>query len=331
MIVPTVLGGSAILATLFGGAKGLNAFFQNAEAKDIVKMSNDLAFIYNAKLEQARNKAENALHEYGKCKAKVIKDELMRYVGHLSMIKNVELADSIGIGEAIAIAQGEFAPEKFVVLDGVAQSLLKGVPSGMAAGAMAAFGAYGGTMMFGTASTGAAIASLNGVAAINATLAFLGGGALAAGGGGVALGVAVFGGVMLGPAIAVLGIFMDAQASAHLDRSYIDLEKVCKACEEIKSAIAVCGAIEERANMFNGILIETNEMFKRLITRLEDTIDNFGCDYSTYPEYERKVVAISVSFAQAIKSIIDMPLLLENGGINPESSETAQKIMEMIR
>ena len=43
----------------------------------------------------------------------------------------------------------------------------------------------------GTASTGTAISTLSGAAASNATLAWLGGGALAAGGGGIVVGTAV--------------------------------------------------------------------------------------------------------------------------------------------
>lgn len=46
---------------------------------------------------------------------------------------------------------------------------------------------------FGAASTGTAISSLSGAAATNATLAWLGGGSLAAGGGGMAAGSVVLG------------------------------------------------------------------------------------------------------------------------------------------
>ena len=62
-------------------------------------------------------------------------------------------------------------------------------------------GCIWGVMALGTASTGAAIGGLTGVAATNATLAWLGGGALAAGGGGMALGSMVLGGIIAGPAL----------------------------------------------------------------------------------------------------------------------------------
>src|SRR5262249_3366345 len=80
---------------------------------------------------------------------------------------------------------------------------LSGVARSAAAGVMTAAGAYGLVGLLGTASTGTAISTLSGVAASNATLAWLGGGALAAGGGGVALGTLVLGGLVAGPAILV--------------------------------------------------------------------------------------------------------------------------------
>ena len=67
----------------------------------------------------------------------------------------------------------------------------KAVVGATAAGAAAAAGTTATVAAVGSASTGTAIATLSGAAATKATLAWLGGGALTAGGGGVALGVAV--------------------------------------------------------------------------------------------------------------------------------------------
>ena len=68
-----------------------------------------------------------------------------------------------------------------------------------AAGAGMAAGAYAAASAFGTASTGAAISGLAGAAARNATLAWLGGGSLASGGGGMAAGMASLTGIALAP------------------------------------------------------------------------------------------------------------------------------------
>lgn len=76
-----------------------------------------------------------------------------------------------------------------------------GAAAGAAVGSAAAYGTFVAVASFGTASTGAAIAGLSGVAATNATLALLGGGTLAAGGAGVAGGTLVLAGIVAAPAI----------------------------------------------------------------------------------------------------------------------------------
>ena len=76
-----------------------------------------------------------------------------------------------------------------------------GAAAGAAVGSAAAYGTFVAVASFGTASTGAAISGLSGVAAANATLAVLGGGTLAAGGAGVAGGTMVLAGIVAAPAV----------------------------------------------------------------------------------------------------------------------------------
>ena len=73
---------------------------------------------------------------------------------------------------------------------------------GASVGSVAAVGSWSLVALLGTASTGTSIATLSGVAATNATLAWFGGGALAAGGAGMAGGSLVLGGIAIIPLIA---------------------------------------------------------------------------------------------------------------------------------
>lgn len=75
------------------------------------------------------------------------------------------------------------------------------IGAGTIAGGTLAVGSWGLVMALGSASTGASIAGLSGVAATNATLAWFGGGALAAGGAGMAGGAAVLGGLFAIPLV----------------------------------------------------------------------------------------------------------------------------------
>ena len=73
---------------------------------------------------------------------------------------------------------------------------------GAGLGTSAAVGSWAMVGLLGSASTGTAIATLSGAAATNATLAWFGGGALAAGGGGMAAGMMTIGGIIALPLIA---------------------------------------------------------------------------------------------------------------------------------
>ena len=75
------------------------------------------------------------------------------------------------------------------------------------------------------------IGALSGAAATNATLAWLGGGSLAAGGFGMAGGMAVLGGIVAGPALALGGVFLDSKAE---DKLYEALEQRIKLLDSKK-------------------------------------------------------------------------------------------------
>ena len=95
-----------------------------------------------------------------------------------------------------------------------------GASIGATAGAMALVSAYG------TASTGTAISGLSGAAATNATLAWFGGGSVAAGGGGVAVGTAVLavGGAVVAVGVGVAGYYAYKMYDQHEDTKRIAME-----------------------------------------------------------------------------------------------------------
>ena len=81
-------------------------------------------------------------------------------------------------------------------------SAVESAAGGLGAGSAVAIGSWSLVSIIGTASTGTAISSLTGIAATNATLAWFGGGALAAGGFGMAGGTLLLGGLALVPLVA---------------------------------------------------------------------------------------------------------------------------------
>lgn len=98
------------------------------------------------------------------------------------------------------------------------------VTKGLGAGSAAAVGSWALVSLVGTASTGASIAGLSGAAATNATLAWFGGGALAAGGAGMAGGAMVLGGLVAAPLV-IFSAWSSYSKAADVHQKIKDLEK----------------------------------------------------------------------------------------------------------
>lgn len=101
---------------------------------------------------------------------------------------------------------------------------------GSTVGGLAAVGSWTLVAMFGSASTGTAIASLSGIAAHNSILAWFGGGALVAGGGGMAAGTVALG------AIVALPIVIFSSYKTHSSARDLDI-KADKIAEEIPKLV----------------------------------------------------------------------------------------------
>ncbi len=114
---------------------------------------------------------------------------------------------------------------------------------GSTIGGLAAVGSWSLVSMLGSASTGAAISGLYGTAATNATLAWFGGGALAAGGGGMAAGAMTLGAIVAAPLVAFTVYKTHSKASEVEQKiSDIDYERTLTQDNDqrITTSLALC-------------------------------------------------------------------------------------------
>jgi hypothetical protein len=121
---------------------------------------------------------------------------------------------------------------------------------GVSTGAATTAAAWAAVSAFGTASTGAAIGALHGIAAHNAAMAWFGGGALAAGGGGMALGAAVLGGVTAVAAIAVNAVLAHRKANQLIGAIKANVEKILEQTRTVERQITQTRAATERTDGF---------------------------------------------------------------------------------
>lgn len=165
---------------------------------------------------------------------------------------------------------------------------------------------------FGVASTGTAISALSGAAATNAALAWLGGGALAAGGGGMAVGNAII--ALTGPigwTIAGVGI-LGAGILYWLAKSdYEKLEKIFLIISE-RDKRSYDLAIAEINERISKIMDETEMLSKASLD-----IATFGTDYTQMSESQQYTLGTYVNLMNFSTQLLVNPIL----GLQPKVTE----------
>ena len=233
----------------------------------------------------------------GKMKALVFSTQINHMVKVIKQRKNSrsELKDF----------EEDFTVENLKEIEAMVQQSLeieKGIGSAAVGGGMAAFGAYGAVGALASASTGTAIAGLSGAAATNATLAWLGGGSLAAGGFGVAGGMVALGGIALGPALAIGGFMMASKGEKAKTEAYRYESKVDRAVEEMLTAKSVLKGIRTAA-------AEQAHVIRELVIRFEKVKTSNADDDAAF----NRMLKVGTNLV----TVLRVPVLQEDGSANP--------------
>ena len=213
VIVPILLfaGGAAGLGLGAAGASDLSRARRVAEEAHA-----DHAYAM-ALLEIDRAAFERRATAYGERQVEAAERTVVRFV---KLLERLEQRARVGAAEqleGLAITPAELRAYRGIAahLGTLAARGVDAVGTGIAASS-ATVGLVG---LFASASTGAPIAGLTGAAAQSATLAWLGGGSLAAGGGGMAAGTVVLGGIALAPMLLVGGFALASQGEKALSEA----------------------------------------------------------------------------------------------------------------
>lgn len=331
MPIPFILIGIGAGAAALGIGKSIKAGVDQSDANDTNQRAQRIADRATEAAKTSRKSSSKAIENLGLKKVWILQNSIDPFIRTFERVHNIELGNSPGMDELKTFLIDKQAFSELKQMSAVASSIAGGVVGGTAAGVLAAIGAYGGAMTLGAcATTGTAIATLSGAAATNATLAFLGGGALSVGGLGIAGGTAVLGGLVAGPALAVLGFVVGAKASANKDAAHSNLAKAREFKEEVKTIQVLCKGIRMRANMFERLLIKLDAIFEPYIELLAQVIQNSGTDYALYNDEEKSIVAASLSIAKAIKTVLDTPILTEEGSLTDKSGKIVKPIQGVI-
>lgn len=355
MAIPIILGGLAAAAGAMGIKKGFDASADNSEAERLYEKSQKIFDDAKYHLEQAKERTTQSLTELGKLKLSVWDSQFSRFVQVVDKVSNVNLTGQPAVDHKLTmeITKKDMLEMKDLSLK--AGEILATGSSSLGAGALTGIAAFGGAKMLAAASTGTAIKTLTGVAASNATLAWFGGGSLAAGGLGVAGGTAVLGGLIAGPALAVGGMLMAAKARENLAEAKSNYAKARKAVEEMKSATSMLKSIEDVSDHFTQVIDKMDERMKIALDQLEAALAQaeleqsrsivfkikrffFGLvgkdvslNYYQLNDEQKRTLHMTYQFAQATKLLLETPLMNEEGQVEENATKALEPSYKLLQ
>lgn len=209
--------------------------------------------------------------------------------------------------------------EKVSVGAGVLLGGLGGAALGIAGGFAAAGAITASVMVFGTASTGVQIASLSGAAAVNATLAAIGGGSIASGGGGIALGTSILGAAASGVAIIIGGIIFNvvgSNISNKADKAYTEMKRTE---QEIQGINKYLKELRTAARNYQMTLTSVENKYRIYINKLSEILDR-KTNYRDFTEEERLILQNTVLLVTLLYDMCKVQLVLK--GEKPQINRT---------
>ncbi|AHY60517.1 MULTISPECIES: hypothetical protein [Stenotrophomonas] len=325
-MIPVFVGAAMAASAIYGLYKGGKAVSDHKDANVANADANQLISRGTKLLDDQRKKTNAVLEDYGARKLRSFNGAIKDFVEAFGKLKNV---DSVSSPELEKLVDGDFS---VVSLDGLRrdyQLLMDsglGVGAGLGSGAALAFGAYNGTFLLASASTGTAISTLSGAAATNATLAWLGGGALSAGGFGMAGGTMVLGGLVAGPALAIFGLVVGAKADAALSTAKRNKEVARTHYDEAVLAAERLAAVQVITTLANKTFSKLGMPLRRGVADIRAAIAAHGQDFSTYPLETREKIFRAVKIAQLIKLMVDTPILDKDGALVLSTEKTVRDV-----
>jgi len=312
--VGVVTGGSGIVLGLKGG-------YDIKKANDRIRKSGALYEDERRKLEERETITNEALQSLGTRQAQANRKVVGRMADflrrHEKLVSESEklLVDGLERTSRTVEIEAGLGQDAVAWMRGIVGSAVTGV--GVNAGVTTA------VTTFAAASTGTAISSLSGAAATNATLAFLGGGSIATGGGGMVVGAAALNFVTIGPAVLVSGLVVAGQGEKAKTQARVNEAAVNEAIAEAQATTSAFDAIVARVE-------EIESLLDRLIVRCISALDLLESEpFDPDRHASRFQHALTLTFA--VRDVASAQVINESGDLNEETATYKVRYRTLIK
>ncbi|WRG37598.1 sortase [Helicobacter pylori] len=281
MPLPFILGGLALVAAGYGVKKGIDALDADCEADEFIKKAENLKEESTKKAESAESDCRRAFMRFGKKKLHVLSHSVSNFLNHFHRLKRSTITIE-GINMQDIQRQVSDARNLLNQLNA------NGIDGDSAPGVIAGFGSLG-------------ISSFT-------TGAILGGGLAESG----LAGMAVLGGIVAGPALAIFG----ALSAAKMEKKLEDAKAYCSQVEAaVKKADVMVDqfqAVRKIADLFTEQITRFEKLFFSLSIDAITTMKKHNYDTSRYNQKEKDQLSVTVSTLMTLSAFLKVPIMDEH-------------------
>lgn len=311
-LIPILLGGASLLAGAAGIGGALSGKEKMDKAKERISRAKSRYEGKKGVLEREQKAAMSVLEELGTTRLEIQKS-FSRFADVFERIKNrPEFRE--GDRERFSFTSVDLRNIRQASVS--AMEIIGSLGGAAIAGGATAMGSVALVGLLGTASTGTAISSLAGAAATNATLAWFGGGSLAAGGLGMAGGMAVIGGLVLGPAVFATGWFIDSKGDEALEQASKAEREVDSAVNKMNKIIDFSQKISRLAQALLEELKKAQGLYNVKVSQLEALVNRCD-DYNFFSEEDKLLLDNNIMLVKVLADMTRADLLRKDGKGTP--------------
>lgn len=313
-------------------ASGYEAYDSRKKAKETKALADSIIANIEEENKRRREETNRVLQSFSETKTELLQKYLPPFLSYIRAMGNDYKEKVYEFGGKVYLDKLDIKTLETIEMN--ASTAGKVALASSTAAAIALCGVPAATTWavgtFAAASTGTAISSLSGAAASNAILAWLGGGSLASGGGGIVAGKAVLTTIQATSAGVFALVAANIIASAYFSKKYTEatyyLEEAKKVRAKAKLGWKVMEAINQRA-------MELESVMKKLGDKIEDELlylEPLVYDFQSEDEYYLETFSKTSVLVKALSEVAQVPLIDKNGELSNESSVTivnTQKIL----
>ncbi|MGL2718305.1 sortase [Helicobacter pylori] len=285
MPLPFILGGLALAAAGYGFKKSIDASDTADEINIVIKKANDLKEEAIKKAEPVESDCKNALMRLGEKKFHVQSYSMSSFVKEFNHLKGREFGVKAADMQDLSNAQNLFSQ---LNTNGMTdESIIE-------------------KMLIGYGSLGVSCFT---------TGAIMGGGLAASG----LAGMAVFGGLIAGPALAILGAVRADDMEEKLENAKAYCSQVEKAVKEVDVMINNLRSVEKMAKLFTRQITKFDALFFSLAQEAIATMKKHHYDTSRYNQKEKDQLCVTVSTLMTLSAFLKVPIMDEHQKLNEKA------------